>query len=379
MKILFIQKEGGIFGVEQFQLRTIPPLIKKGVQIEFLRLYTVHQLGKDSPFVEKLESLGIKTYQLKITSIPRPAQFFKMKNIIKQGDFDIVHTHLIHADFYGAVVKKFLFPKMKLVSTKHGYDNSFTAKYGFNASMQKPTPYFLICRWVENQVDASFTISDGLLDFFTKIGMVKPNKMNRIHYGFDFDEVEIKPKDIEKYKLFERQIFIAGRLIGFKGHKYLIEAIDLIKDKFKDLGLVIAGTGELENVLKDKVKTLGLSDNVKFLGYSNEISKWMACSELIAVTSISEGFGVVFLEAFNAKTPVISFDVPSGNELMTHKKTGYLVKPYDVKALASTIEYVLVNKAQADSVAKESFSMLKNYFNTDRMSNEIIQFYKTII
>ena len=85
MKILFIQKEGGIFGAEQFQLRTIPALIKKGVHVEFLRLYTDHQLGKDSPFIEKLEALGIKTYQLKITSIPHPAQFFKLKKIIQQG------------------------------------------------------------------------------------------------------------------------------------------------------------------------------------------------------------------------------------------------------------------------------------------------------
>jgi glycosyltransferase involved in cell wall biosynthesis len=298
-------------------------------------------LGKDSPFIEKLEALGVKTFQLKITSIPRPAQFFKMKKIIKHGNYDITHTHLIHADLYGAIVKKFLMPKMKLVSTKHGYDNSFTAKYGFDASKQKSTSYFLICRWVEKQVDSSFTISDGLLNFFIKTGMVKPDKMKRIHYGFDFEEIELKPS--KKFKLFDKQIFIAGRLVGFKGHKYLIEAISLLKDKFDNIGLVIAGTGNLENQLKDKVTEFGLNDNVKFLGYSNEISKWMACSDVIAVTSISEGFGVVFLEAFNAKTPVVSFDVPSGNELMTHEKTGYLAKPYDFKDLALKIEYILAN------------------------------------
>ena len=53
MKVLFVQKEGGIFGAEQFQLRTIPALMSNGIEVEFLRLYTNYQLGKDSPFCKE--------------------------------------------------------------------------------------------------------------------------------------------------------------------------------------------------------------------------------------------------------------------------------------------------------------------------------------
>jgi glycosyltransferase involved in cell wall biosynthesis len=379
MKVLFIQKEGGIFGAEQFQLRTIPALIAKGIEIEFLRLYTTHQLGLNSPFVEKLEGLGVNTFQLKITNIPLPSQFFKMKKIIKEGNYDIIHTHLIHADFYMRIIKTYFNLPVKWLSTKHGYDNKFTAKYGFDASKQKYTPYFLISKWVENKVDGSFTISDGLLDFFQKTGMVKKNRMKRIHYGFDFDKVEVDPDGKSNFKIYQNQIFIAGRLIEFKGHKYLLEAISLLRNRFQDIGLVIAGTGDLDNELKQKVESLGIKSNVTFLGYNSEISKWMKSSDVVAVTSISEGFGVVFLEAFNSKTPVVSFDVPSGNELMVHKETGYLAKPYKSKHLAQNIEYILNNKTEASKVAERSYGKLKNYFNLHRMTDEIIEFYRSIL
>ncbi len=379
MKVLFIQKEGGIFGAEQFQLKTIPALVAKGVNIEFLRLYTEQQLGVNSPFVAKLEAMGIPVQQVKITKIPLPNQFFKIKKIIDKGHYDIVHTHLIHADFYLRVIRTYFKLPSKWVSTKHGYDNTFTANYGFDASKQTATPYFLISKWVENKVDGSFTISDGLLNFFQKTGMVKKNRMHRIHYGFDFDEIDIENKAKSDFRIYEDQIFIAGRLIGFKGHKYLLEAINLLKDKFNNIGVVIAGTGELENDLKEKVELLDIKNHVTFLGYNTEVSKWMASSDIVAVTSISEGFGVVFLEAFNAKTPVVSFDVPSGNELMIHKETGYLATPYKSEDLALNIEYILNNKEEANKVAERSYKKLKSYFNLDRMTNEIIQFYKTII
>ena len=80
MKILFVQKEGGIFGAENYQLKVIPGLLATGIEVEFLRLYTDHQGGKGGEFIDRLNQLGVKTYEVNIGKYPTP----KVLNQIKQ-------------------------------------------------------------------------------------------------------------------------------------------------------------------------------------------------------------------------------------------------------------------------------------------------------
>ncbi|NVK85521.1 MAG: glycosyltransferase family 4 protein, partial [Cytophagia bacterium] len=217
MKILFVQKEGGIFGAENYHLKVIPRLLAEGVEVDFLRLYTDYQGGKGGEFINRLNSIGVKTYEVNIGKYPKLGTLKEIRKIANDG-YDLVHTHLIHADFYLALIKTFLGLKPVLVSTKHGYDNTFTSKFGFDASKQTNTPYFLLSKWAEKRMKASFTISQGLRNFFIQTGLSKPERMRIIHYGFDMPENYLS-KGKEDYRQAPKQIIIAGRLIAFKGHK----------------------------------------------------------------------------------------------------------------------------------------------------------------
>lgn len=376
MRILFIQKEGGIFGAENYQLKVIPGLLKTGIELEFLRLYTDYQGGQGGEFIDRLKKLGVKTHEVNIGKYPTPRVLRQIKAIANGGQFDLVHTHLIHADFHLALVKTLMKLKPTLVSTKHGYDNAFTSKFGFDASKQTNTPYFLISKWAEKRMQASFTISHGLRDFFIKTGLSKPEKMRLIHYGFDMPENH-HSKGNQSLRKAPMQIMIAGRLIAFKGHKFLIMAMKRVVDAFGlDVKLLIAGTGDLEEELKAQVVELDLTENIEFLGYSKDVGALMANSDVVVVPSISEGFGVVFLEAFSAKTPVVAWNVPSGNELMQHGEIGYLVEPYNTEKLANQLIEILNNPEDQEMLIEAAYKRLKNYFNLERMVNETIAFYQ---
>lgn len=376
MRVLFVQKEGGIFGAENYQLKVIPRLIERGVNVDFLRFYTSYQGGEGGEFIERIQQFGVQTYEINIGRYPT---FGVLKQIhgIAQGGYDLIHTHLIHADFYLALTKSLFRGKYVLVSTKHGYDNSFTSKHGFDSSKQGLTPYFLISKWSEKRMKASFTISHGLRNFFLATGLTTKDRMSLIHYGFDLpshNELKGNPE----YRLAPKQLMIAGRLIGFKGHRYLIDAMSYLVERYDDdIKLLIAGTGDLENELRGQVQKNGLSQNVVFLGYCKEVGAFMSNSDVVVVPSISEGFGVVFLEAFAAKTPVIAWNVPSGNELMVHGRTGYLVDPYDIEKLSSQIADVLDNPVHNEGLANRAHDRLIGYFNSRRMIDETIKFYKS--
>lgn len=379
MKILFVQKEGGIFGAENYQLKVIPGLLAQGIQIEFLRLFTDYQGGVGGEFIKRLQKFGVTTHEVNIGKYPTLRVLKQVQKVANKGDYDLVHTHLIHADFHLALIKQFFGLKPVLVSTKHGYDNEFTSKYGFEASKQTKTLYYLISRWAERRMKASFTISHGLRNFFIETGLSNSDKMQLIHYGFDLPE-HFKLKGEQKYRLASKQIIIVGRLVAFKGHRYLIEAMALLKQIFgSEVKLLIAGTGPLDNELRAQVNSLDLVDSVVFLGYSKSVGAFMANSDVVAIPSISEGFGVVFLEAFAAKTPIVSWNVPAGNELMDHGRTGYLVPPYDVNALVDQLIEILNGLDKQGHITQQAYEHLKNYFNSSRMIKETVEFYENTL
>lgn len=378
MKVLFIQKEGGIFGAENYHLSIIPALQSRGVKIEFLRLYTDYQLGKDSAFVKRLESSGITVYQVNIGRLPGVRDVCRVASIIRAGAYDIVHSHLIHADLYAAVTRTFFRIKTKFVSTKHGYDNQYTARYGFDPSFQKSTPYFVLSRWAESKFDRTYTISRGLLNMFYKTRLSSPQKMELIYYGFDIPQAT-PPEKPSDYRTAPYQLCIAGRLVEFKGHTWALEALKILTRDRRDIKLVIIGTGPFEAALRNKVKALELTDYVDFLGYRNDVSQWMKYSDVVLVPSRSEGFGVVFLEAFNARAPVVAFNVPAANELIENDVSGILVKPYDVQEMADKISFLLQNKGIADRYVEEAYAVAKKNFSLDRMADQTYSFYKRVL
>lgn len=377
MKILFVQKEGGIFGAENYQLKIIPALMQQGYTIDFLRLYTRYQGGKGGRFIELLNSFGVKTYEINIGRWPKPWNLLHIYKIVKSGNYDLIHTHLIHADFHLALVKLFFNRNLRMVSTKHGYDNAFTARHGFNAEKQGLTPYFVISKFSERWMNKSYTITHALHNFFIQTGLTNPQKMSMIHYGFDFNDPDHTWAD-KTFKRFEKQLVIAGRLVRFKGHRFVIEALPEVVKKFPDAGLIIVGSGEMELELRNLVDALKMADHVAFVGYSKEVPKWMYNSDIVLVPSVSEGFGVVLLEAFNCSKPVIAFNVPACNELMEDGKTGILIEPFRVEIMASNIIELLSQPNYALAIGRAANVKLKSHFNLNRMVQQTLQFYKQL-
>lgn len=377
MRVLFIQKEGGIFGAEQFHLKTIPSLIKAGVEVSFLRLYTQYQLGIDSPFVGELKKMGVEVYQVDIGRFPGIRDLRAVKKVIKEGQFDLVHTHLIHADLYGALVKYLFLPKTKLVSTKHGFEESYNNEHGFDPSFIKKNLYYRINRFSEKQCNRSFSISDGLKNLFVQSGMSRAEKMSRIHYGFKMPETE-QAKSPEEAKG-SPQLVLAGRLVGFKGHRYAFQAVAKLKVKYPQVSLWVLGIGELEEELKAMCKTLDIEENVHFLGYKTNVLEYMEAADIVLIPSIAEGFGVVFLEAVNTLRPIAAFDVPAGNEIMAESYRKLLAKPFDVDQYVLNVEWILNNPEEMKQLTKDNKERLVNYFTIDRMVNEIVNFYKGTI
>lgn len=377
MNILFVQKVKALVGSENYFLELLPALEQRGHQTEFICIYSKADKEKTLPFIEAFDKLGLKIHVLAIPSDKHVLKCIRFINtIVKKGTFDLVHSHLIHADLWCALLKKMKRIKCPLVSTKHGYDETYISKHGFSAKELQPNRYYKICKFSERYIDRSFAVSEGLRQLFIASGISDERKISTIHHGFDLPDLHQK-KD-SSFRFSAQQLVILGRVIPFKGHRHLLNALLHVKPHFPNFKLIVLGHGDhdLLDELHAFCDTNKLTENVSFLGYQSNKYDYLVNSDVMIVPSIAEGFGLIFLEALNAKIPIIGFDVPATNEILIDQKTGILIPPYDTKAMGEAIVKLLANKQQAVAYAENGFDRLKTHFSLDRMTTATIDFYE---
>ena len=105
----------------------------------------------------------------------------------------------------------------------------------------------------------------------------------------------------------------------------------------------------------------------------------MASSDIVLMPSVSEGFGIVMLEALSVNKTIVAFDVPSPSEILTNGRTGYLVEPYSVQKMASVIDHILCNPDEAKKIAVEANKLLVDKYNLESMLSKTIKFYEGVI
>lgn len=136
-------------------------------------------------------------------------------------------------------------------------------------------------------------------------------------------------------------IITLGRLVEVKDHRTLIAAFAKL-DRTIGLRLVIFGEGPLRHALEEQAHMLGVQDRILFAGYVNDPAACYAVADLFVLSSRSEGFGNVLVEAMGAGVPVVSTDAPHGpREILADGDYGPLVPVGDVDALAAAMQSTL--------------------------------------
>ena len=137
----------------------------------------------------------------------------------------------------------------------------------------------------------------------------------------------------EKYREFfdtHRVISNVGIFSRHKGHWDLLKSFEIIKENIPDAGLVIVGhRGLLENDIKDMVKRNKFADDILLVGYQNNPFRFVKKSEVFALSSVSEGFPNVLLEAMAVGTPCVATACKTGTrEILSEKDLGEIEKDF---------------------------------------------------
>ncbi len=167
---------------------------------------------------------------------------------------------------------------------------------------------------------------------------------------------------ISKKAVNERKyILAAGRLCYEKGFDLLIEAFALIKDKNVDL--LIVGEGEDREVLEKQIDNLGLIGRVKLIGAQKNIQDYYNNADLFVLSSRTEGYPNVLIEAMSMGCPSIAMDCEFGpSEIIRHEENGLLVKERSAEILSQNIDRVLSDRLLSARLSEKA--RLINFTNS---------------
>jgi glycosyltransferase involved in cell wall biosynthesis len=379
MKVLFVQKMNGISGSEKYYMNLLPLLKQKGIDVHFCCVQQHNTGHNNRTFLEFLSENGIPYHIINFHFTFSPRIIHQLAQLTKQEKFQIVQTNLVHADFWGAWVKKLYKPSARFICMFHGYDEKIQKQGGFNAKLVKKDAYYFIVKFSAQQMDHCLAMSKGLGRFLVDAGLVRESKLTAIQYGFDFVHAKLFFSKGKTYRYSPHQIVVIGRLVPYKQQHILIEILPELKKTIPDVVLVLVGAGPMEEEWRELAKRLGVERHVVFQGFLTNVYDVIAASDVLVMPSKSEGFGIVILEGWYNKKAVIAFDVAAPNEVITHNHDGLLLPLNEKGVLTQSLEKLLTDESERNRLGSNGYNTLSTVFSNERMLEATVQFYQSIL
>ena len=207
--------------------------------------------------------------------------------------------------------------------------------------------------------------------------LVIPNGLNLKNFKNILKGVARKKLNIKRE---DRVIIFTGTLHSVKGVNYLIQGMDIIKQKGIKAKLLLVGDGEDREALMRLTEELELEQDITFAGrVSNEkVPEYMFASDVFVLPSLSESFGIVILEAMASQLPIIATNVGGLPEIVKEGVNGFLVPPKNPDELAKKIILILQNDELRHNMSKNNAELAKDY-EWDVIVEKIEQVYLSIL
>ncbi len=164
-------------------------------------------------------------------------------------------------------------------------------------------------------------------------------------------------------------IVTTSRLEHKNGVQNLIAALQDIPDAY----LIVAGDGSRRAELEVSAKTLGVEKRISFVGHvlHEKVGELVACADVYARTPLSEGFGIVFLEAMAAGVPVVATPVGGIPDFVTDGVTGLLAHPDDPHSIAHALTRILSDETLRKQLIANASKMVEEKYGWDVITNRI--------
>lgn len=304
----------------------------------------------------------------------RPA--VRLRNLITEFAPDIIHAHLAPAELYTRIAL-WGDTRTPLIISRHNH-NRFYKGFGAEA----------VERWVTSRAHAFIGISQSVRRHFVDQIPSLSTRFDVVPYGIDPSPMESVSPEVRSELRREWGVDNDTVLFGTVARLVPIKALHVLLEGFAKLHvsqphtsmrLVLIGAGPLEADLKQRALELGLDDSVIWAGFRQDIPVVMNALDVFVLTSLSEGFGLVLLEAMSASKPVISTNVSALPEIVLEGETGLMVPPENPDALAKSMLVLVSDALLRERLGKAGHARVVSNFSLDAMWAKTMEIYERVL
>jgi glycosyltransferase involved in cell wall biosynthesis len=299
--------------------------------------------------------------------------FFKGISLARKNRYDVINTHFaVPSGPLGYIISRLF--RIPNVLSLHGGDIYDPSK---KLSPHDSFIFSRVVKFILQKSDRSVAQSTNTRD-------------NTVKYYNPDKEVEIIPlafhppadvkatrKDLNLAKD-DFYVITVGRLIKRKSLQTLIRAIGKIKNK--KVKLLIIGDGPEKDFLESVVKECSADDRVSFLGFldDNDKYRYLKCADLFALTSLHEGFGIVFMEAMHIGLPIVCTNHGGQVDFLKQRENAILFDVGDVDKCAEAIVELHKDEKLYKKLSANNRKKIKDFY-AENVASQYIDIFKELI
>jgi len=354
-------------GIESFIMNLYRNIDKTKVQFDFLCHY-----GREAAFNEEIRKMGGRIYEMPAIKNENKIYYHKIISYIRalNNFFDNNNYKIIHGHMTNRALIYMLIAKKNGVKNMIAHSHLSKSKKGVNGFitdiLQTPISYIASDHFACSKVAAEWLFSKKI----NNSGVVKI-----INNSIDVEEfkysLEVREKMRVKLKL-ENSFVIGhvGRFYHEKNHDFLIDIFKEILKEKNNAKMILVGDGPLKPTIHEKVKMLGLENNIIFLGVREDISDLMQAMDVFVLPSHFEGLPVVTVEAQASGLPCV-FSSAVTSETNLTQRVKYVSLNNDPKKWAVEIIQIYQQYARLDT----SETIREKGYDVKFLAKELEKFY----
>lgn len=320
---------------------------------------------EDSEISRYASDIAQRTYTIPMRGDADIALIWRLRNIIRKEQPDIVHLHSRRgADFLGSIAARLANTKVVLTRRVDNPESSLQVrlKYG-------------LC-------DKVICISEGIKAVLTKEG-VPAGKIVCVPSAVDTEKYNEACDDQWFRREFglSRDYRVIGMIAQFikrKGHRYLLQAIPNILSEYPDVKFMLLGKGPLEDDIRAEATSAGILSSICFAGFRNDLERILPCLYAIVHPAEMEGLGVSLLQAAACRIPMVGTNVGGIPEIIRNKINGYLIPPRSSQAITDAVITLLQDPDRARLMGQAGREHVEAKFSVAAMVEGNLEVYRSL-
>lgn len=303
------------------------------------------------------------------------------KLIAEEGNFDLIHAHdWLVGDAAIALKHNFKIPLVTTIhATEYGRHNGIYTSgqryiHGKEQILADNSWRIIVCsQYMRYEIERTLYCSWDKIDII--YNGIRPEKKQ---HNSDFDRLSFRHRFAEDH---EKIVYYVGRMAYEKGIFVLLNAAPkVLSSMFGKVKFVIVGGGNTDR-LKEQAWSLGIWDKCYFTGFMSDedLDKFQTVADCAVFPSLYEPFGIVALESFAARVPVVVSDTGGLPEVVQHTQTGVVTQTNNVDSLAWGILEVLQHPNYAQWLIDNAYKSLAKRFNWAKLAKQTETVYSRIV